>query len=100
MKDKRVVAGLLTVLAIAAVIALRFTGLNDRLRFQPFDAVSNGRAVPALFLGAGVLMQHPFFQEVSELALATAIAFALVQLNGARRRPAAEPAGQLQPVAA
>jgi len=62
---------------IAGVLALRFAPAARRLEAAPFRVFRESRYAAALALAAGVMMQHHFLQELSELMLAAAVAHAV-----------------------
>lgn len=62
---------------IAIVLVMRFAPFAARVDFAPLSVFRRSRFAAPLALTAGILMQHHFVQELSELALAAAAAHAL-----------------------
>lgn len=60
---------------IATALVMRFA--RPRFRFGLLAVLRDSRFAAPLALGAGVLMQHHFFQEISEVALGAAGVYAL-----------------------
>lgn len=62
---------------IAVVLAMRFAPAARKVTLAPLAVFRDSRFAAPLALAAGVMMQHHFLQELSELALAAAVAHAL-----------------------
>lgn len=60
---------------IGTALVMRFG--RPRFSFPPLAVLRESRLAAPLALSAGVLMQHHFFQEISEVALAAAAVYAL-----------------------
>lgn len=80
---------------IATVLVLRFAPVAARVTFAPLTVFRDSRFAAPLALSAGILMQHHFFQELSELALAAAVAHALGWIT--TRLPARVPVRRYAP---
>ena len=62
---------------IAVVLAMRFAPAARKVTLAPLAVFRDSRFAAPLALAAGVMMQHHFLQELSELALAAAVAHAV-----------------------
>jgi len=78
-----------------SVLALRFLPAARRITFAPLAVFRDSRFAAPLALSAGVMMQHHFLQELAELSLAAAAAFAVCWV--AARTPGRRPVEQLVP---
>lgn len=80
---------------IAAVMIMRFAPVARRIDFAPLAVFRTSRWAAPLALSAGVMMQHHFLQELSELMLAAAVAHAVGWI--AARTPGKAPSQRLAP---
>lgn len=78
---------------IATALAMRFASVLRGIVFAPLAVFRDSRFAAPLALSAGVMMQHHFLQELSEVALAAAAAYALGWI--AARTPGRRPADRL-----